>query len=168
MASQIVLSTVSMLNPSLALLYYQRRWCSLSLEHKMTMTSATLEMKQKRLLWAMFTNNNHNTSFAIAFKFAHVILILSQEEKRWRTEVEERETLEIYRAKKRIGEEGIYSNDGGSVTLFRCRTNKIKMNWRQRFHRGIVDCPMWESGAEETPRHFLKGCRGLGDIREIH
>ena len=27
---------------------------------------------------------------------------------------------------------------------------------------------MCESGAEETLRHFLKDCRVLGDIREIH
>ena len=64
------------------------------------------------------------------------------EERRWRTEVEERETLEIYRAKKRMGEEGLYSNDGGSVTLFRCRTNTLRLNWRQRFQGGIVDCPV--------------------------
>ena len=36
----------------------------------MTVTNATLELKQKRLLCAMLTNNNHNTSFAIAFNFA--------------------------------------------------------------------------------------------------
>ena len=40
------------------------------------------------------------------------------EERRWRTEVEERETLEIYRVKNTIGEEGLYlySNDSGSIT----------------------------------------------------
>ena len=27
---------------------------------------------------------------------------------------------------------------------------------------------MCESGAEETLRHFLKECRGFGDIRKIH
>ena len=89
------------------------------------------------------------------------------EERRWRTEVEERETLEIYRAKNKIVEEGLYSNDSGSMNLFRCRTNTIKLNWRQRFQGGIVDCPVCESGAEETLRHFLKDCRGLGGIREI-
>ena len=31
-----------------------------------------------------------------------------------------------------------------------------------------MDCPVCESGAEETLRHFLKECRGLGGIREIH
>ena len=90
------------------------------------------------------------------------------EERRWRIEVEQRETLEIYRAKNRIGEEGIYSNDGSSVTLFRCRTNTIKLNWRQRFQGGIVDYPVCESGAEKTMRHFLKECIGLGGIIEIH
>ena len=38
------------------------------------------------------------------------------EKRRWRTEVEEKETLKIYA--KRMGEEGLYSNDGSSVTLF--------------------------------------------------
>ena len=33
------------------------------------------------------------------------------EEGRWKTEVEERETLEIYRAKKKMGENYLYSND---------------------------------------------------------
>ena len=43
----------------------------------MNMTSATLELKQNRLLWDMLTNNNHNTSFTIAFNFAHAFLNLS-------------------------------------------------------------------------------------------
>ena len=63
--------------------------------------------------------------------------------------MEGRETLEIYRAKSKIGEEGLYLNDRGSLTLFRCRTNTIKLNWRQRFQGGAVDCPVCESGAEE-------------------
>ena len=42
------------------------------------------------------------------------------EERRWKTEVEERETLEIYRARNKIGEEGLYSNDSGLMTLFCC------------------------------------------------
>ena len=31
-----------------------------------------------------------------------------------------------------------------------------------------MDCPVCDSGAEETLRHFMKECRGLGGIREIH
>ena len=50
------------------------------------------------------------------------------EDRRWTTEVKEKETLEIHRAKKRVGEKGLYSNDGGSVTLFRCRINTLKVN----------------------------------------
>ena len=63
-------------------------------------------------------------------------------ERIWRTEVEERETLEIYRAKSKIGEVGLYLNDSGLMTLFRCRTNTIKLNWRQRFQAAAVDCPV--------------------------
>ena len=88
------------------------------------------------------------------------------EERRWRTEVEGRETLEIYGAKKKTG--GLYSNDSGSMTLFRCRTNALQLNWSQRFQGGRVDCPVCESGAEETLKHFLKECHGLGGVREIH
>ena len=87
--------------------------------------------------------------------------------RRWRTELEERENLEIYRAKNKI-EEDLYSNDSGSMTLFRCRTNTIKLNWRKRFQGGVVDCPVCVSGAEEALRHFLKDCRWLGGISEIH
>ena len=72
------------------------------------------------------------------------------------------------RAKNKIEEEGLYLNDSSSMTLFRCRTNTIKLNWHQRFQGGVVDCPVCESGAEETLRHFLKDCRRFGDIREIH
>ena len=43
-------------------------------------------------------------------------------------EVEIKETLKIYRVKQKMGDEGLYSNDGGSVTLFRCRTNTLKLN----------------------------------------
>ena len=31
-----------------------------------------------------------------------------------------------------------------------------------------MNCPVCESGAEETLRHFLKECLGLRGIREIH
>ena len=53
------------------------------------------------------------------------------------------------------------------MTLFRYRTNTLKLNWRQVPVRD-VDCSLCEAGAEETLRHFLKECRGLGGIREIH
>ena len=84
------------------------------------------------------------------------------EERRWRTEVEERETLEIYRAKSKIGEEGLYLNDSGSMTLFRCRNNTIKLNWCQRFQGGAVDCRCdCVSQVRKKHRYFLKECRGL-------
>ena len=56
--------------PCFTLYYFH--WRSLSLEHKITMTSATLELA-KEVTWAMLTNDNHNSSFAIAFNFVHEI-----------------------------------------------------------------------------------------------
>ena len=70
------------------------------------------------------------------------------EERRWRTE-EEEETLKIFGAKKKIRELGLYSNASGCVTLFRCRTNTLKLNWQQRFQGGIVVCPVCDRGSRE-------------------
>ena len=52
------------------------------------------------------------------------------DEARWRRELNMRETLEVYRNKSKIHEEMIYNNSFGSVILFRCRTNTLKLNWR--------------------------------------
>ena len=51
------------------------------------------------------------------------------EQRRWRNEVEENETLKIYGVKLKIWDEGLYSHDGSPVTLFRCRTTTLKLNW---------------------------------------
>ena len=82
--------------------------------------------------------------------------------------MEEKETLEIYKAKKIVEEEGLYSNDDGSVTMFRCRTNTLKLNWRRRFRGRIVACPVFDLDAEEMLSHFLREHHRLGGIREIH
>ena len=64
-----------------------------------------------------------------------------------------------------IGYEGIYSNGYGSVLLFQCRTNTLKLRWRQRFEGGAVDSPLC-GGGEETVQHFVIECGELRDIRE--
>ena len=67
-----------------------------------------------------------------------------------------------------MGDKGIYSNEYGSVycsvLLFQCRTNTLKLRWRQGFEGGAVDCLLCV-GEEETVRHFVVECRELQEIR---
>ena len=74
--------------------------------------------------------------------------VLAWDEARWRWELNMRETLEIYRNKSKIHAERIYNNSIGSVILFRCRTNTLKLNWRKRYQGGEVECPL--CGEEKT------------------
>ena len=63
-----------------------------------------------------------------------------------------------------MGDEGIYSNEYGSVLLFHCRTNTLKLRWRLGFEGGAVDCLLC-GGEEETVRHFVMECGELQEIR---
>ena len=58
----------------------------------------------------------------------------------------------------------MYSTEYGSVLLFQCRTNTLKLRWRQGFEGGAVDCLLC-GGEEETPRHFVVECRELQERR---
>ena len=86
---------------------------------------------------------------------------------RWRRDLESRTTLQLYRNKVGIREEGIYRNVFGSVLMFRCRTNTLKLRWRDDFSGAAVDCLL--CGAEvETVEHFVIKCEGIRTIRERH
>ena len=63
-----------------------------------------------------------------------------------------------------MGNEGIYRNEYGSVLLFQCRTNTLKLKWRQCFEGGAVDCLLC-GGEEETVRYFVMECGELQQIR---
>ena len=78
----------------------------------------------------------------------------SWEGSRWRRDIESKATLDLYRNKRGIGDEEIYSNGYGSVLLFQCRTNTLKLRWRQRFEGGAVDCPLC-GGGEETVQSWF-------------
>ena len=86
------------------------------------------------------------------------------ENNRWRRDVKNKTTLELYRSKGNMGDEGIYSNEYGSVLLVECRTNTLKLRWRQGFEGGAVDCLLC-GGEEETLRHFVMECHELQEIR---
>ena len=83
---------------------------------------------------------------------------------RWRRKVESRSTLQLHRHKIGIGHEGIYSNRYRSVLLFQCRTNTLRLGWRQRFVGGAVECPICGAG-EKTAAHFVTECEALDGVR---
>ena len=83
---------------------------------------------------------------------------------RWRRDLESRTTLQLYRNKVGIGDEGIYRNVFGSVLKFRCRTKTLKFRWRDGFSGCAVDCLL--CGAEVE--HFVMKCEGIRTIWERH
>ena len=86
------------------------------------------------------------------------------ENNRWRRDIESKTMLELYRSKRNVGDEGIYSNKYGSVLLFQYRTNTLKLRWRQGFEGGAVDCLLC-GGEGETVRHIVTECHELQEIR---
>ena len=63
-----------------------------------------------------------------------------------------------------MGDEGIYCNEYGSVLLFQCRTNTLKLKWRQSFEGGAVDCLLCRE-EKDSVRHFVMECGELQEIR---
>ena len=59
-----------------------------------------------------------------------------------------------YSNKMNIGDEEIYYNRLGTVILFQCRTNTLRLKWRQGFNVGAMDCPLCRA-VEETVAHFI-------------
>ena len=48
---------------------------------------------------------------------------------------------------------------------FQCRTNTLRLKWRQGFVGGAVDCPLC-GAVEETVAHFVTECVVLEGVRE--
>ena len=83
----------------------------------------------------------------------------------WRREVEGKTTLQLYRNKVSIWDEEIFCNRLGAVILFQCRTNTLRLKWRQGFVGRAVDCPLC-GAVEETVAHFVTECVVLEGLRE--
>ena len=79
--------------------------------------------------------------------------------------MEGKTTLQLYRNKVSIGDEGIYCNRLGAVILFQWWTNTLRLKWRQGFVGGAVDCPLG-GAVEETVAHFVTKCMALVGMRE--
>ena len=84
---------------------------------------------------------------------------------RWRREVEDKITLQLCRNKVSIGDEEIYCNRLGAVILFQCRTNTLRLKWRQGFVCGAMDCSLC-GAVERTVAHFVTDCVVLEGVRE--
>ena len=64
------------------------------------------------------------------------------ETERWNEERRRKSSIELYNeCKVKIEDEDIYENDWGSVLLYRCRTNSLRLNWRECFCEW--ECELW-------------------------
>ena len=87
-------------------------------------------------------------------------IILELDKKEWFDQLNLKSSLELYRASKvGFGDEGIYDNTRSSDLLFKCRTNTLKLNDRNRFlpENTSINCPSCEN-ITETLEHFLAEC----------
>lgn len=85
---------------------------------------------------------------------------------KWKEEMAEKSSMEIYRNfKEKIkGEEELYDNRPSSITLYKCRTNNLPLNNRNRFVGGNTSCTL--CGAEtEDLSHFILWCPAYQDER---
>ena len=85
--------------------------------------------------------------------------VYAWESDRWNEERVQKSSISVYNeCKSEIRDEGLYENDWGSVLLYRCRSNSLKLGWRERFVNGNVNCVACNLGVEESLEHFLCEC----------
>lgn len=93
-------------------------------------------------------------------------MIREFDSRNWLEDLQSKSTLHVYKNfKLNIKEEYFYDNTYESILLFRARSNTLKLNWRQRFEGGDVECKLCDGGAEEDLEHFLIQCSALSAIR---
>ena len=55
----------------------------------------------------------------------------------WEAERVQKSTISVYNeCKSGIMDEVLYENDWGSVLLYRCRSNTLRLKWRERYRNG--------------------------------
>ena len=92
--------------------------------------------------------------------------VYAWESDRWNEERMKKVTLGVYNeCKSEIKDEGLYENDWGSVLLYRCRSNSLRLKWRERFVNGEVNCIACDLGVEESLEHFLCVCEWYECVR---
>ena len=94
-------------------------------------------------------------------------IVMNLDEENWQREISEKSTLNIYaKSKFSIQEENIYDNSQGSVLLFRCRTNTMPLNDRNRHIQGNTCCPCCNYEIENL-LHFLLYCPAYSSARSM-
>ena len=86
------------------------------------------------------------------------------DEDEWKTGMERKSTLYIYRKQKKRPEEGRYFNDEKSMIIFRIRTNTAKLKYWERHAGGEVACGLCGGDVEDL-EHFMVWCAELQGIR---
>ena len=84
-------------------------------------------------------------------------------------QVESRSTLQLYRHKIGIRDEGIYSNRykvwiGTIIPVYNKHSEARMEATRQRLVGGAVECPICGAG-EETLAHFVTECEAMDGVR---
>ena len=91
--------------------------------------------------------------------------IEDKDTKDWKEELNNKTSLKIYREWKRtIKEETFYDNRPSSVVLFKCRTNNLELNDRNKFMNQDTRCKLCEETNEDLA-HYLLHCPAYNEIR---
>lgn len=84
---------------------------------------------------------------------------------KWKRELENRDSLSMYRTwKKQIKEEMVYDNRYSSVLLFKAKTGTLPLNEINRHLNGDIKCTICDSEKEDL-EHFLLICPEFSEIR---
>ena len=146
------------------------------LEGDSDLLKAVLQDMGRRILHHRWLTTIHRYKEEIGMKHLSQLKDLNIEEikkkvndvqtRKWEEELSTKSTAEVYyRYKKEIKEESeLYDNNFMSTLLFKCRSNTLKLNWRNRFTDGDTSCPMCGE-PEETLQHFLMECIVLENVR---
>ena len=92
--------------------------------------------------------------------------IREQDTKKWKEELEKKNSVSIYkRFKRKIKDDGCYDNKFSSILLFRARSNTLKLNTENRHRNGNTKCDLCGDEKEDLI-HFLLDCKELERKRD--
>ena len=92
--------------------------------------------------------------------------IRDQDTKKWKEEMEEKSSINIYKKfKNKMKDDGCYDNKFSSILLFRARSNTLKLNVEKRHKSGDTKCDLCGQVKEDLV-HFLLDCKELESKRD--